>query len=112
MLDWFDFYGLTICFTINQETRYRTRLGSLLSFINLILILLILPLEFLSREDIKHNWNIPTWKYDIIHNPTMFQKSIISEKKDKISDFNSLIKSKNAFSTSIHFSPSLHANMN
>ena len=59
MIEWFDFYGVSVCFSVNQEAKYRTKLGVFLTLLNLVLILTFVPVEFLSRETISHSWTIP-----------------------------------------------------
>lgn len=78
MIEWFDFYGMSVCFTVNHESKYRTRIGVFLTMLNIILVLVFLPIEFLNRESVTHSWVIPDWQFNVTHHPTMFQDIYIS----------------------------------
>lgn len=101
MLEWFDFYGIAIYFSVNHDTKYRTRLGTILTILNILLILVILPVEFFTRDDIKHSWDVPSWQFNITHNPTMFQKRVVSSDSRNLQDVNKLLNEGSAFASFI-----------
>ena len=112
MLEWFDFYGLAIYFTVNHDTKYRTRLGTILTITNILLIVVFLPVEFFTRNDIKHSWEVPAWQFEIEHNPTMFQKKTVSREQRDFQDVNAMINNANQFATLIQLQPNYNANFN
>ena len=112
MLEWFDFYGIAIYFSVNHDTKYRSRLGTILTILNILLILVILPIEFFTRADIKHSWNVEAWEFNITHNPTMFQTRTVSNDSGSLQDVNELLKKGDAFASYIQLAPNYYSHFN
>lgn len=49
MLKWFDLYGLDVFFCVNGEWSYRTKMGTILTLINIVLFTIFMSMEFTER---------------------------------------------------------------